>query len=261
MRGNFLIIFIFSGFCALGQSLVIQGKVLDTDLEGLPGIYIYDQDTTLLTTSDLKGNFQLTLSEPTRLLFGGVGMEWENIMVSKNCTNIEVIMIIDVLYHYKSHRKIDRLRKRDFDNRIKLHKKASEQGIFVLTTPCFNYDFIPNKPELDEIRAWKKKKHIEIREEFNQLTLGDTIYVPYSGPNTGSVHSAYSDYTNYDCIITGTVLRKDKKRRGFNIQYKVIDMNNCIYESLKHKEKVVNVGDTIEYNMKYFRLITISNIR
>jgi len=239
MRIDFLIIFvsILSGFCTLGQSLNIQGKVLDADLEGLPSVSIYDQDTTLLTTTDLSGHFKLTLSEPTRLNFGFVGMEWENIMVSRNCTDLEIIMMADVLYQYKSHRKIDKLRKEDFNNRIKLHEQAFEQGIFASATPCFKYEFISNKPELDEIRDWMNKKKIEIREEFKQLNIGDTIYIPYSGPRTSSAHTSYSDYTNYDCLITGTILNKDKKRRGFNIHYKVINMDNCIYESLTHKKK------------------------
>lgn len=162
--------------------------------------------------------------------------------------------------HYKSHKKIDRLRKEEFDKRMILHEKAFEQGIFESPSPCFEYQFIPAKPELDEIRKWMNKKEIEIREEFNQLSIGDTIYVPYSGPRTSSVHSSFSDYTNYKCLIAGTVLKKDKKRRGLNIHYSVINMDSCIYKTLTHNEKQMIVGDTIRHNMKYFRLITASNI-
>lgn len=262
MRISFLIIFILilSGFCAFGQSLNIQGKVIDTGLEGLPGVDIYVQDTILLARADLNGNFKLTLSEPTRLSFRYLGMETEEIMVSAKCSDLEIIMIYAGSYHIRSHRKIDRLRKKDFDGRMKFHEQAFKQGIFTSAIPCFKYKFIPDKPELDEIRDWMNKKKIEIREEFNQLNIGDTIYVPYHGSSTNKVYSAYSDYINYDCLITGIVLNKDKKKRGFNIHYKVINMDNCIYKSLTHKEQVVKVGDTIEYNMRHCRLIKASKL-
>ena len=240
------------------QSLKISGKVIGEDLVELPMVNIYDTDTTLLTTSSLDGTFELTL-EANELLLGYLGMQWEKIAVSESCSKLEVILLLDGTYHYNSHRKIDRIRKARFDKRGKIHGKAFEQGTFKNDTPCFQYEFVPAKPELDEIRLWMNKKKIKIREEFNRLSIGDTIQVPYSGPRTSSVHSGYSDYTNYDCLITGTILKKDKKRQGFNIQYEVINMDNCIYESLTHKEQVVSLGDTIEYNMKHFRVITASN--
>lgn len=243
----------------IAQPLKISGKVIGEDLVELPMVNIYDTDTTLITTSSLDGTFELTL-EANELLFGYLGMEWEKIPVSESCSKLEVILLLAGTYHYNSHRKIDRIRKERFDKRDEIHRKALEQGIFKNNTPCFQYEFNPNKPDLDEIRDWMKEKKIEIREEFNRLTIGDTIQVPYSGPRTSSVHTSYSDYTNYDCLITGTVLKKDKKKRGLNIQFRVINMNNCNYEPLTHKEQVVNIGDTIEHNMKYFRVITASNI-
>lgn len=257
IRYLLLIISVFLTFSSKSQQL--SGKVIDEYLEELPGINIYDKDTVLLTLTDLDGTFELK-NPPSELLLGFVGMEWLSISLT-NCTNPEIIMMADVIYHYKSHRKIDRLRKKRYDNRVKIHEQAFKQGIFKSEKPCVNYEFIPIEPELDEIRYWMNEKKIEIKEEFNQLSVGDTVFVPYSGPITSSVHSAYSDYTNYDCIITGIVLKKNKRRMGFNIQYQVIDMEDCIYESLTHKEQEVKVGDIIEYNMKHFRLMTSSNIR
>ena len=254
-----LFVSILSSFCSFGQSLNIKGKVLDNELLALPGVNIYDQDTLLLTTSDWNGNFELSLTEPNRLIFGYIGMEWENLLISSSCANLEIIMLYATLYHYNSHRKIDRLRKEEFDKRMLLHEQAFEQGIFESATPCFKYQFIPDKPELDEIRKWMNKKKIEIREEFKQLSIGDTIYVPYSGSGTNSIHTSYSDYTNYDCLIEGIVLEKDKKRRGFNILYMVINMDNCNYQPFMNDDKAVKVGDSIKHNMRYARLITASN--
>ncbi len=246
-------------FYSSGQLLNISGKVIDEDLVGLPGVNIYDQDTTLLATSNLDGTFELENS-PTNLLFGAVGMEWLNISLTTNCHNPEIIMLVDVLYHYKSHRKIDRLRKKRFDNRINIHEQAFERGIFQNEAPCFDYVFTPIKSELDEIRTWMNKKKIDIREDFKQLSIGDTVYVPYSGPSTNSVHSGYSNYVDYDCLIKGTVLKKDRKKRGFNIFYRVINMDDCIYERLTNNDEIVNIGDTIQYDMRHFRLITTSKM-
>lgn len=262
MRTRYLLLFIsvFSTFYSSGQHLNVSGKVIDENLEGLPGVNIYNQDTTLLTTTDLDGTFELENS-PINLLFGAVGMEWTSISVTSNCINPEIIMLVDVIYHYNSHRKIDRLRKERFNNRLKLYEQAYEQGIFQNKSPCFNYEFVPYKPQLDEIRKWMKQKKGEIRDDFKQLSIGDMIYVPYSGPSTNSVHSGYSNYVDYDCLIKGTVLKKNKKRRGFNILYRVMDMDDCIYETLTHNDEIVNVGDTIQHNMRHFRLITASNRR
>lgn len=244
----------------MAQSLTISGKVIGEDLQELPMVNIYDKDTTLLTTSSLDGTFELTL-EGNELLFGYLGMEWEKIFVSESCSNIEIILLLAGSYHIKSHRKIDRLRKKQFDNRDEIHKRAFEQEIFNNEAPCFQYEFVPNKPELDEIRAWMNEKKLEIREDFEQLSAGDTIYVPYSGASTNSVHSGYSNYEDYECLIEGIVISKNKKKRGFNIFYKVIDMDDCIYETLTDNDKIVNVGDSIQHNMRHFRLITASNRR
>lgn len=77
MRLYYLLVFVSTlpSICSFGQSLIFNGKVIDTELVGLPGVSIYDQDTSLLTTSDLEGNFEISLSKPTLLNFGYVGME------------------------------------------------------------------------------------------------------------------------------------------------------------------------------------------
>jgi hypothetical protein len=255
-----LLIFFLTTYSSTAQHLNVSGRVIGEDLEGFPGVSIYDEDTTLLTTSNLDGTFELSNS-PTKLIFATVGAEWDNISVSDSCSRLEVILLLASTYHYKSHRKIDRLRKEQFDNRVELHKRAFEQGVFENDSPCFDFTFLPNKPELDEIRTWMNEKKVEIREEFEQLSAGDTVYIPYSGTSTNSVHSGYSNYVDYECLIEGVVISKNKKQKGFNIFYRVTDLDSCNYETLTHNDDVVNVGDTIQYNMRHFRLITASNKR
>jgi hypothetical protein len=260
VRHTLIFLSLFFSYYSSGQSWDIKGTVLNTEFEKLPQVNIYDKDTILLTTTDWEGHFNLSISKPSNLIFAFLATEWESIMVSENCTELEVIMIPQVRRHYKSHRKIDRHRKKDFNDRMNLYEQAFEQGLFKSSSPCFEYKFIPDKPALDEIRSWMNEKDVEIKEKFKQLQIGDTIYIPYSGPSTNQVHSAYSDYLDYDCLITGIVSKKDRKRRGLNINYNVINMDKCVYDNFTHKEKVIKIGDSIRYNMRHCRLITASNI-
>lgn len=247
------------------QSLKISGKVIGEDLFELPMVNIYDTDTTLLTTSNLDGTFELTL-ETNELLFGCLGMEWEKITVSESCTKLEVILLSAGSYHYKSHRKIDRLRKEQFNDRNEIHRRAFEQGIFRNDSPCFDYVFIPDKPELDEIRNWMKQKKYEINQELKQLAEGDTIYVPYAtswrydGTDRTALHqySSYTDETEFGCIIAGTLVNKDRKG---NIRFSVMDIGECHYEAITLNDRPVKARDILECNMKYFRVITASNKR
>lgn len=260
MKTTFLLLFVsfLTSYFSTAQHLNLSGRVIGEDLKGFPGVSIYDKDTTLLTTSDLDGTFEIPNSLTT-LIFATVGAEWDHISVSDSCSKLEVILLSAGTYHYKSHRKIDRERKEQFDNRVELHQRAFEQGVFENDAPCFQYEFVPNKPELDVIREWMNEKKTEIREDFKQLTAGDTIWVPYGGPYT--TYSGYTNSIDYDCLIEGIVIDKNMKNRGFNIFYQVTNLDECIYETITLKNRSVNFGDTIQYNMRHFRLITASNKR
>ena len=262
---SLILMSLFLTFHMKAQPLNISGKVIGEDLVELPMVNIYDNDTTLLTTSNLNGTFELSL-DSNELLFGFLGMEWEKIAVSESCSKLEVILLLASTYHYKSHRKIDRLRKEQFDNRDEIHRRAFEQGIFKNDAPCFEYVFIPDKPELDEIRIWMKQKKTEINQEVKQLVEGDTIYVPYAttwrtdGTDRTKLHQywSYTDETEFGCIIAGTLVNKDRKG---NIRFRVTDIGECDYEAITLKDRPVKAGDILECNMKYFRVITASNKR
>ena len=225
----------------------VSGRVIGEDLKGFPRVSIYDKDTTLLTTTGMDGTFELPNS-PSKLIFTTVGAEWDNISITSSCSKLEVILLLASTYHYKSHRKIDRLRKAQFDNRAELHRRAYEQGVFENDAPCFGYEFTPNKPGLDEIRNWLNQKKGVIKEELEQLTEGDTIYIPYAttwrhdGTDRTALHhySGYTDKTEFNCMIAGTLMTKD--RRG-NITFRVIDISECDYEAITRNDQPVNKGD------------------
>lgn len=122
-------------------------------METAGGIIIYDKDTIKIGQSDLNGYFQIKLpKESNKLIFAGVGYEWATISVPKECENLEIILFLASTYDFVSPKKVDRLRKKEFEKLPKLHFQAFQKGIFKTENPCVRRKFEPDFPDLDEIR-------------------------------------------------------------------------------------------------------------
>jgi hypothetical protein len=265
MRAVFLLTLFLIPFLSKGQTRTITGKVIDENLETLPGVRVGYRDTAQLTVTDLKGNFKIELPlEEEVLVLSMIGMEWTSIHVPSNCDHLEVILLADGIYHYKSHRKIDRLRKKEFDKLPQLHAAAVSKGPFVHHAPCFTREFHPHKPRLDQIRKQIVVKGRQIKASFEELEIGDTIRIPYSGSfrsdgtdrTTLSVWSFTTDKDQFECVIEGIILEKNRRNRGYNIVYKVTSTNWCKYDSIVYNSKNLVVGEVFEHNMKYFKVLT-----
>ena len=63
-------------------------------------------------------------------MFRYVGMEWTDIRLKKDCDTVEVVMMYDVTYDFMTSRKIDKLRKKRFDNLPTLHSDAVKEWAF-----------------------------------------------------------------------------------------------------------------------------------
>ncbi len=246
------------------QTRTVKGKVITEELEKLPEVRIYNQDTTLLVTTDRTGKFEIKLPQKSdELIFSWIGMEWLTISIPRNCEQLEVILLADVIYHYKSHKKIDRLRKEQFDKRMDIHREALKKGIFKLESPCFQYKFIPQKPQLDEIRIWMNGVEKDIKNKFKELAIGDTIYVPYSGSwrsdgtdrTSLSSFSSYVEGTEFDCIIQGIVTDKNRKRNGLILKFKVANTTTCKYDFPIYDKREMKVGEIFDVNIKYFKIL------
>lgn len=121
----------------------ITGKIISEDLELLPGAKIYDKDTTVLSTTDLNGDFTIKVpSGTTELLLGFIGMEWMSVKIN-GCQNLEMIVMSDVIYDFIPLKKINKKRCKRFKNLPKKHLEAYEKGIFKFKprTPCVSYVF------------------------------------------------------------------------------------------------------------------------
>jgi hypothetical protein len=102
-------------------------------------------------------------------------------------------------------------------------------------------------------------------EDFERLQIGSTIYIPFSpslgadGTNRTSLYScsSYSGRSkkeDYDCVVEGTVLSKNKRSRGYNVAYEVVSCEGCDYDSIIYEGRVVGVGEVFEQDMKYLKI-------
>ena len=265
MRQILLLTFIVISFSVGGQTKTITGKVIDEYFENLPGVQIQNSDTIQSGTTDVNGEFKIVIPTNTdSLLFGFIGMEWATIKLTSNCDRLEIIMILSGTYHYKSHRKVDRIRKKRFDEIPELHIKAVSKGVFT-NTPCYKRKFKPYKPQLDEIGKELRVESKRIKTLFNILEIGDTIQVPFSGTyrsdgtdrTTLTPWAYFTDATKSQCIIEGVISNKDRRNSGYNIEIKITDYKSCKYATpIIYQEKDIVIGTVFRHNMKILKVVT-----
>ena len=265
MRQVLLLTILLTPFLSCGQTRAITGKVIDEDLITIPDVRVQNSDKLRLGTTDINGNFKIELPLGTNeLLLSFIGMEWTSIKVPMDCDNIEIIMLVDGTYDYMSNKKVDKERKKIFDEIPKLHSKAVTKGIFDNKSPCYTREFIPYKPQLDEITKELKVKRKQIRESFKELAIGDTIRIPFNGSyrddgterTTLNVWSYATDEITFDCIIEGVIIDKNNHNGDYNLIFKVIDCKSCKYDSIIYENKDMVTGAVFRHNMKYFKVLT-----
>ena len=252
------------GTVGIGQNRIIRGQVIDEELQALPMAQIYTTDTLLLGETDMAGKFEISIPHNTKnLLFGFVGYEWSNIALANNCPTVEIIMLQQGLYHYKSTAKVDRIRRRRFDKIPEHHSDAVKKGIFKNNNLCYKMTFKPEKPSLDKIKKWLKTERRKNKEMYNALSIGDTIIIPYpvsrgdDGTDRTTLHlySFTADRKKYDCIIKGVIIDKPKRRGGYKIVYKIIDLTECSFNNIVLNGMEISGGENMEYDMKYFKVL------
>ena len=154
----FLLITLFPIVNVLGQTHTITGKVIDDRFDPVYGARIWNIDTLLLATTEIDGNFKIEIPVNTKtLIVGSVGTEWKSIYLAEDCNNLDVILLLRPTYDFTSARKVDRLRKKDFNKLPALHKSAFSKGIFKVDKPCFTEKFRPIKNRLKEIQKSKEQ--------------------------------------------------------------------------------------------------------
>jgi hypothetical protein len=140
------------GTNVIGQTRTLTGKVIDQELYPVYQVKIFNVDTVLLTSSDINGNFSLTVPLNTKsLIVASIGMEWKSLDISDSCSNLDIILLPSGTYDFMTASKVDRLRKKQFDKLPTLHKSAFAKELFKTDIPCYIDKFIPIKKRLKEI--------------------------------------------------------------------------------------------------------------
>lgn len=241
-----------------GQTRTIIGRVISENLETLPGLDIENSDNILLGKTDMDGRFKISIPQETdSLLFRFIGMEWTDIRLREDCDTIEVIMMYHAIYDFMTSRKIDRLRKKRFDNLSNLHSDAVNNGLFNHNQMCYDRVFEAHKPDLDRIGRELKKNRKANKHDFKNLSVGDTIRIPFGLDSSKKLISTHYSpcmtctEEDYDYVIEGEII--NKRRRRLALEIKITEMQP--YEFLEYRGKNLNVSSVFNYEMKYFEVI------
>jgi CarboxypepD_reg-like domain len=245
-----------------GQTRTIHGRVISQDLEPLPYVHIQNKDTILFGKTDLNGRFKIDVPQQTQSLFlTWVGFERKNIKLNSDCDTLEIIMLNASTYDFMSPKKIDRLRLKQFKKLPELHLQAYDKGLFSKETTCFSNEFEPDKPYFDEVKRRMIIKEAELKQVFKKVNKGDTIKIPFKeqsrhdGTDRATLfsYSSFTDYITYDCIIKGVVVGKNKKHKGYNLVYRVINCDKCKPSNI-YKGKTMKTDEVFELNMRKYKL-------
>ena len=142
-----LIIFIVLSVstCSLySQNKTIKGRVTDDNLEILPYVSIVINDTVKVGETNVDGFLQVKIPDSVKIItFLYIGFEPKTIELVGQCDEVEVIMMSDVIYDFMTLKKINRLRKKRFNELPTIHKEAFLKGIFKTEKACYKQEFIP----------------------------------------------------------------------------------------------------------------------
>ena len=115
MKKLSVIFLLFGGLtCNLySQDITLKGRVIDENLETLPGVSIRISDTLEIGTTDLNGFFQVNIPVyEKKILFSSVGLDPTAIELSDKCDKIEVVIMLSGTYDFITLKQADRKRKK-----------------------------------------------------------------------------------------------------------------------------------------------------
>lgn len=244
------------------QTRTILGRVVSEGLEPLLYVLIQGNDTTLFGKTDSSGRFKIEIPRQTQTLrLNDIGFEETVIKLKNDCDTLEIVMLYAWTHDFESPKQIDRHRLKQFNKLPELHSRAYEKGLFSKQAICYSNEFKPDRPYFDEVKRQMEKKEAELKQIFEKVNVGDTIKIPFNeqsrqdGTDSAALfsYSAFTDYTAYDCMIKGIVVGKNKKHKGYNLVYRVIDCDMCKPSNI-YKGKTMKIDEVFEYNMRKYKL-------
>lgn len=105
----------------------------------------------------------------------------------------------------------------------------------------------------------QKAMNNEVKRKFEQLSVGDTIKVPFGVSRDArsisfSVYPYYDETGDFDCIVTGVIVKRNKKKKAYFLTIKVTDKWFRNEEDYKRKSRM-EVGELFSHPMSYFKTI------
>ncbi|TQI71214.1 carboxypeptidase-like protein [Gramella sp. Hel_I_59] len=126
------------------QNKIIKGRVIDNNLETLPGVPIFINDTIKIGKTDLDGFFKIEIpANKNKISFKYVGIDPATIELDDRCEQIEVIMMLTGTHDFESLKRSEKERKKNFKMLPEIHKQAYNKGIFKIEQPCYSREFEP----------------------------------------------------------------------------------------------------------------------
>lgn len=146
MKKLLIIFLVFSiSICSLySQNKTIIGRVIDDNLETLPGVSIMVNDTVEVGTTDLNGFFQIDIPVCQKeILFKYVGTDLTTIELVDKCNKVDVVMMLSGTYDFITLKRAERKRKKRYKKLPEIHKQAFEKNIFETEYACYKRKFEP----------------------------------------------------------------------------------------------------------------------
>lgn len=138
MKKIFTIIFFALSNLSFGQTtILIEGRILNTNLGALPGVHIFDNDKSVGQT-DFEGYYKIEIdSSTTTLTYRELSYVPTPVLIQSGCNQIEVIMqYAGGCYFGYSQQGVRRINKRSFKSLKKYHRAAFKQGLFKTDKIC-----------------------------------------------------------------------------------------------------------------------------
>ncbi|MCC9168939.1 carboxypeptidase-like regulatory domain-containing protein [Pontibacter harenae] len=95
LRTLFTVLLLVSSIsCVFGQKTV-KGRIVGENLDELPSVRIYSNDTVLLGETAIDGYFEISIPQKTtNLSFSFIGYETAIASISDTCNYLEVVLLL-----------------------------------------------------------------------------------------------------------------------------------------------------------------------
>lgn len=156
---------------AFSQSRMIRGRIIDDNLEPVPGVVIHTDSiifpegydslrAVYLGITDIEGLFEIELPvDVDEILISSIGYDPTSIDVSvgSDCDYWEIILLPAVIIDFATWRQIAKHEKKRYEYLPELHRIAFEKGLFTSPTP---YPSLESRREyIENTRPVSKRRH------------------------------------------------------------------------------------------------------